>query len=155
MPRALTALALLLLSTASSEAAFGTVPEGPAAEAIRAWFTSQKPSSCWAANLKGERCSLGPSSTFDVRYHPNGDSALVFVVHPAAIADDRPGMDVAVFREVGEGWRWIKNADPAQGREIGNIRFEGNTAYYSTCSDGWIGYRCLDGARYRDLDLGR
>ena len=35
------------------------------------------------------------------------------------------------------------------------IRFEGNTAYYSTCSDGWIGYRCLDGARYRDLDLGR
>ena len=81
--------------------------------------------------------------------------ALVFVVHPAAIADDRPGMDVAVFREVGEGWRWIKNADPAQGREIGNIRFEGNTAYYSTCSDDWIGYRCLDGARYRDLDLGR
>lgn len=155
MPRALTAAALLLLSTASSGAASRPMPEGPAAEAVRAWFLGQKPSSCWAANLKGERCSLGPSTTFDVRYHPNGDSALVFVVHPAAGASDGSGMDAAVFREVGEGWSWIKNAEPAQGREIGSIRFEGNTAYYTTCAVEWVDRRCSTGARYHGLDLGR
>lgn len=132
MRSTLSAAALLLALSHSASA--GGVPQGPAAGAVRKWFTSDRSLSCYDLKGNDSPCSFGPDTGIDVKYAPSGDEAVAFATYINDPTGNAQQFAVAVFRKEGGGWRFVRNAERVLGQEPSNVAFRGGKVEFDTAT---------------------
>lgn len=133
MTRRLPAVAALLLAM-SGPAFAGGVPQGPAAGAVKKWFTTDRSLNCYDRKGNDSGCRFGLDTNVLVKYAPSGDEAVAFATYINDPTGNAQQFAVAVFRKEGGDWRFVRNADRVLGQEPSNIAFRGGKVEFDTAT---------------------
>jgi hypothetical protein len=140
-----TAAALLLV--ASGPAFAGSAPQGPAAGAVRKWFTTDRSLNCYDRKGNDSGCRFNSDADVEVKYAPSGDEAVAFATYINDPTGNAQQFAVAVFRKDGGGWRFVRNADRVLGQEPSNVAFRGGKVEFDTATMRDSDSRCCPTGR--------
>jgi len=127
------AVAALLLAMSGPTFAGGT-PQGPAAGAVKKWFTTDRSLNCYDRQGNDSGCRFGLDTNVEVKYAPSGDEAVAFATYINDPTGNAQQFAVAVFRKEGGSWRFVRNADRVLGQDPSNIAFKGGKVEFDTAT---------------------
>lgn len=145
MKSSLSAAAVLLALTHSAWA--GGVPQGPAAGAVKKWFTTDRSLACYDRKGNDAPCRFGLDTNIVVRYAPSGDEAVAFATYINDPTGNAQQFAVAVFRNEGGRWRFVRNADRVLGQEPTNVAFRSGKVEFDTATMRDSDSRCCPTGR--------
>lgn len=133
MTRRLPTAAAILLAI-SGPALAGGVPQGPAAGAVKKWFTTDRSLNCYDRQGNDSGCRFDLSTNIVVKYAPSGDEAVAFATYINDPTGNAQQFAVASFRKEGGGWRFGRNADRVLGQEPSNVAFKDGKVEFDTAT---------------------
>lgn len=123
-----------MLLTFSSSAFAGSVPQGPAASAVRNWFTTDRSLACYDRKGNDSPCRFNLDTNIEVSYSPSGGDAVAFATYINDPTGNAQQFAVAVFRKDGGRYRFVRNADSVLGQEPTNIAFREGKVEFDTAT---------------------
>lgn len=133
MTRRICAAFALVLTFSPSAFASG-VPQGPAAIAVRKWFTTDRSLACYDRKGNDSPCRFDLDTNIEVSYAPSGEEAVAFATYINDPTGNAQQFAVAVFRKDGGRWRFVRTADRVLGQEPSNIAFRGGKVEFDTAT---------------------
>lgn len=112
------ALVLALPQMASAD-----VRPGPAASAVKRWFTTDRSLNCFDRQGNPSGCRLDEDSHVTVSYAPSGSIAVAFATYVNDPTGNAEMFAAAVFRKEQDGWRFVRTVPNLSGKSATNVAF--------------------------------
>lgn len=149
------AMLAAVLALATPVAALAeSVPQGPAAVAVKKWFTTDRSLNCYDRQGNDSGCELGLDANVFVKYAPAGDAAVAFATYVNDPTGNAEQFAVAVFRKDSSGWRFVRNVPGLGGKSATNVAFLGDKVGFDT--EVWRkndGHCCPTGRKHWTISL--
>lgn len=128
--RTMIPLALALLTCATGASAGGQA-QGPAADAVDAWFRSAKQPLCVSPDGNDVACTGRNSPRYTIGYAPGGGAAIAFVSFQADPTGNAENLEVGTFRNEGGRWTFVRRVETIFGQGPDRIAFQGDKAVFT------------------------
>lgn len=136
-----------VLLALSHSALAGGVPQGPAADAVKRWFTTDRSLACYDRKGNDAPCRFGLDTNIEVKYAPSGDDAVAFGTYINDPTGNAQQFAVAAFRKDGGRWRFVRTADRVLGQDASNVAFKGGKVEFDTTTMRDSDTRCCPTGR--------
>lgn len=120
------------LALATPEAALADALTGPAAGAVKTWFTTDRSLNCYDRQGNDSGCEFGPDANVFVAYAPSGDTAVAFATYVNDPTGNAEQFAMAIFRKGPNGWRFMRNVPRLAGKSASNVTFRGDHVGFVT-----------------------
>ena len=126
---ALLSVVLIILTPVS---AIADKLQGPAANAVKTWFTTDRSLQCYDRQGNDAGCEFGPDANVFVKYAPSGDTAVAFATYVNDPTGNAEQFAVAIFRKNSNGWQFLRNVQGPSGKSASNVTFRGDNVGFDT-----------------------
>ena len=130
MTRPVLSAAAIVLALSVPASAAG--PEGPAAGAVRKWFTTDRSLACYDREGNDAPCSFGLDTNVNVQYAPAGGEAVAFASYINDPTGNAQQTAIAIFRKDQGDWRFVRNVPDVRGLSPSNVSFRSGKVEFDT-----------------------